>query len=215
MSLYLGLLWMACVVICLGVFVLCRKRVADIAHQVAEETEHQARRILKAERAIEERLCEDFVGFDNPVEALQKYKSAQAGIEGIPRCNPAWKWTAEDLEQARKLTQARETARRCRSPVVTSTIAVLTLTLAAAVATVILSNSVQPVLAAQTPPVFTTTSSNTLPSPAYLPTLGGPGPAPMPPISPASIPALSADDPAANPIGSSASVPASPLGDAK
>ena len=181
MSLWISLLWVAYAAVSIAAFVLCRKRVADIAHQVADETDHRIKRVVEAERSIDEQLCQAFVGFQDPAEAIQGYKTAQANIEGVPRTNPPWRWTADDLEQSRRITEGRETARRCRPPVVTAIITVLAVTLAAAVATVVLSNSVRPELATQVPPAAVA-------NPPVNPLVPTANPPPLPVAIPAPIP---------------------------
>ena len=212
MSLWIAVLWVGFTAMCLATFVLCRKCVADIAHEVAEEMNHRLRKILEAERAIDDRLVEAFSSFQNPAEAVQEYKTAQATIEGIPRTNPSWKWTADDLEQMRKRTEAKETARRCRPSIVASIIVILALTVAAATTTVILSNSVQPVLAAQALPAAPPNPPvSSLPPPANLPTLPPLLPMPIQTPGPANPLSQPTTNPASSPVAP-ASCPATPSG---
>jgi len=214
MSLWIALLWIGYAAACLATFVLCRKRVADIAHQVADEIDHRIKRIVEAERTIEDQLCQAFVGFQDPAEAIQTYKTALASVEGVPRTNPPWRWTADDLEQSRKLTEVRETARRCRTPVVTATIAVLAMTLAAAIATVVLSNSVRPELATQMPPVAVGTPPLIpQPQPVNLPSLPVAPSVPMLPPSPSPVPPQPAANPTSGPAASGTSGVTSQPGD--
>ena len=49
MSLWLAVIWLVCAAICIAVFGLCRKRMADVAQQVAEEVENVINKILSAE----------------------------------------------------------------------------------------------------------------------------------------------------------------------
>ena len=62
MSLWLAIIWLICAAICLAVFGFCRKRMADVGQQVAEEVENSVKKILKAERDAETRLLESFTG---------------------------------------------------------------------------------------------------------------------------------------------------------
>lgn len=186
MSLWLALLWFGCGVVGFAVFVVCRKRVADIARQVGEEIEHRIRRVLDAERAAEEQLRRAFLEFQNPAEAIHRFQKARAEIESSPRANPPWAWTHTDLEFARKQAVAEETAHRCRSPVVAAIIIILALTIATATATVILSNTLQ---------------SAIVPSNAAGPMAGIPGgwASPNLPTLPVATPPAPPDTPAATP----------------
>lgn len=180
MSLWLALLWVAYSALGLGIFLVCRKRVADIAQQVAEEIDHRVRRALKAERDADAQLCDAFVAFQNPADAVQAYQRAQSEIDGVPQTSPTWAWSHSDLDLLRKRAVTEESASRSRGPIVGSIVAVLALTVAAGVATVILSNSVQPALAP--PTAVANTGGNpggALPPPVSLPTAPQTWPAPL------------------------------------
>ena len=78
MSLWLALLWFACCALGFAVFILCRKRMADISHDVGEEIDHRIRRILKAAREAEDQLCDAFLHFQNQADAIQVFQKARA-----------------------------------------------------------------------------------------------------------------------------------------
>ncbi|MCK4376319.1 MAG: hypothetical protein KAX19_13365 [Candidatus Brocadiae bacterium] len=181
MHLWLALLWFGYAVLALVVFVLCRKRVADIRNQVTEEIEHRTGRVLKAEREAEELLCQAFLGFQNSADAVGAYQQAQAEVDGAPRANPPWNWSHQDLDLLRKQALAEEGARRSRGPIVTSVVGILGVTVAAALATVILSDSVRPVVA--TPGASPASTAGfpaaSLPPPVDLPTLPASAPGPV------------------------------------
>jgi len=147
MLLWLALLWGVACAAGFVVFVLYRKRAADIGRNVGEEIDHRVRRILKAAREAEEQLGDAFLNFRNPSASIQSFHKARGEIEGIPRTSPTWNWSDADLELLRKQSVADETAHRCRPWAVASIVGVLALTVGTGIATVILSNSVQPVLA--------------------------------------------------------------------
>jgi hypothetical protein len=154
----------------LVVFVLYRKRKADIGHDVAEEVDHNIRRILKAAREAEEQLRDAFLHFQNQSGTVQSFQKARGDIAGAPRASPTWNWSDADLELQRKRTVADETAHRCRPWAFASIVGVVALTVGTAVASVILSNSVQPVVApTATPASVASYAGGFLPPP--LPTL--------------------------------------------
>ena len=144
MSLWLALAWFSCALAGFAVFIVCRKRLADTARDVAEEIDHRVRRALDAERVAEERLRQAFLTFQNPAEAVHQFQRARATVKGVPRADPPWGWTHADLEFACKQMVAEETAHRSRAPVVVAIVVVLILTIATATATVVLSNAAQP-----------------------------------------------------------------------
>ena len=125
MSLWLALLWFACCALGFAVFILCRKRMADISHDVGEEIDHRIRRILKAAREAEDQLCDAFLHFQNQADAIQVFQKARGGIDDAPRASPSWNWVDADLGLLRKRAIADETACRCRPPVVASIVGVL------------------------------------------------------------------------------------------
>jgi len=147
MSLWLALLWGCACAAGFVVYILCRKWMADIGHEVAEEVDHQIRRVLKAAREAEEQLRDEFLDFRNPSAAIQVFQKVRGEIAGAPRASPQWNWSDADLELLRKQSVADETARRYRPWAFASIVGVVALTVGTAVASVILSNAVQPVLA--------------------------------------------------------------------
>jgi len=151
MSLWLAVIWLVCAAICLAVFCLCRKRMADVGQQVAEEVENSVNKILKTERDVETRLLEAFTGFDNPAEAIQIYQKIMTKIFRCPQANPPWNWTREDLELWRKQQENKHRANRSRSTVLTAVIIILALNIAATVTTVIALNNL-PALSATAGP---------------------------------------------------------------
>ena len=170
MSLWLALLWGCACAVGFIIFIFCRKWIADIGHDVAEEADHHIRRVLKATREAEEQLRDAFVDFRNPSAAVQAFQKARGEIDGVPRASPTWNWSDADLELLRKRSIADETARRSRPRVVASIVGVVALTIGTAVASVILSNSVQPVVApTATPASVAGYAGGSLPPP--LPTL--------------------------------------------
>lgn len=170
MSLWLALTWLVCAAICFAVFGFCRKRIADIGEQAAEEIENRVNKILKAERDAEARLSEAFTSFDNPAEAIRIYQKIMTDIFPCRQADPAWNWTRKDLELWRKLTESKERANRSRSTVLAAVIIILALNIAATVTTVIALNTVSPVPAIQTGSAnIATTSSSRLPLPVSIP----------------------------------------------
>jgi hypothetical protein len=147
MSLWLAVIWLVCAAICIAVFGLCRKRMADVAQQVAEEVENGISKILKSERDAEARLLEAFTGFENPAEAIRTYQKIMTEVFPCPQANPPWNWTRDDLEIWRNQLENRNRANCSRSTVLTTVIIILALNIAAAVTTVIMLNNV-PVLSA-------------------------------------------------------------------
>jgi hypothetical protein len=200
MSLWLALLWAVACAVGFLVFILCRKWLLDIGHDVHEEVDHQIRRILKAAREAEEQLRGAFVDFQNPAAAVQAFQKSRGEIEGVPRASPPWNWADADLELLRRRSIADETARRCRPRIVGAIVGVVILAVCAGVVTVVLSNSVQPVLGNPvTPTVATSNAGGSLPPP-----LNWPPPAPTPTSLPTlpQAPPLPADA-AGNPPGTS------------
>jgi hypothetical protein len=98
MSLWLALIWFVCVAICLGVFGFCRKRLADIAQQVAEGVENYVNNILKAEREAEARPLEAFSNFENLEDAIQSCQKTESEIFRSPQARVLWNWALENLE---------------------------------------------------------------------------------------------------------------------
>ncbi len=142
MSLWLTVIWLVCAAICIAVFGFCRKRIADVGQQVAEEVENSVRKILKAERDAETRLLEALTSFDNPAEAIRIYQKIMTEIFPCPQANPPWNWTREDVELWRKNTESKQRANRSRSTVLAVVVIILALNIAAAVTTVIALNNV-------------------------------------------------------------------------
>jgi len=134
MSLWLALMWFGACAVGFLVFIFCRKWIADIGHDVAEEVDHHIRRVLKAAREAEEQLRDAFVDFRNPSAAVQAFQKARGEINGVPRASPTWNWSDADLELLRKRSIADETARRSRPRVVASIVGVVALTIGTAVA---------------------------------------------------------------------------------
>jgi uncharacterized membrane protein SpoIIM required for sporulation len=169
MYLWLSLLWVAACAVGFVVYVFCRKWIADIGHEVAEEVDHQIRRVLKAAREAEEQLRDTFLNFQNPSAAVQTFQKARGEIVGAPRASPQWNWTDADLELLRKQSIAAETDRRSRPRVVGSIVGVVVLAICVGVVTVILSNSVQPVMAPPTmPAIAASNAGGALPPPVNL-----------------------------------------------
>jgi len=191
MSLWLALLWGVACVAGFIVYVLYRKRSADIGRNVGEEIDHRVRRILKAAREAEDQLRDSFLGFQSPSVAVQDFQKVRGEIEGVPRASPTWRWSDADLELLRRQSVADETAHRCRPWAVASIVGVLTLTVGTAVATVILSNSVQPVLA--TPANAASVAGGSLPPALPAPVNWSP-PAPTP-VNLPTLPTASAPPP--------------------
>lgn len=146
MSLWLAVIWLVCAAICIAVFGFCRKRMADVGQQVAEEVENSVNKILKAERDAETRLLEAFTSFDNPAEAIRTYQKIMTEIFPCPQANPPWNWTREDIELWRKQTESKQRANRSWSTVLAALIIILALNIGAAVTTVIALNTIRPVL---------------------------------------------------------------------
>jgi hypothetical protein len=196
MSLWLALLWGCACAAGFLVFILCRKWMADIGHEVREEADHQIRRILKAAREAEEQLRGAFVDFQNPAAAVQEFQKARGEIGGVPRATPPWNWADADLELLRKRSVADETARRCRPRVVGAIVGIVILAVCAGVVTVVLSNSVQPVLGNPvTPSVATSNAGGSLPQPLNWPPLA-PTPTSLPTLPQApSLPLDAAGNP--------------------
>lgn len=147
MSLWLALMWFVVCAVGFVIFVLCRKRKADIGHDVVEEVDHAIRRIQKAAREAEEQLRDAFFEFRNPSVAVQEFQKSRGEIEGVPRASPTWNWSEADLDLLRKRSVADETARRYRPWAFASIVGIVALTVGTAVASVILSNSEPSVLA--------------------------------------------------------------------
>ena len=114
MSLWLALLCFGCCTIGFAVFILCRKRMADIGHDAGEEVDHRIRRILKVAREAEDQLCDAFLNFQDQSNAIQPFQKARGWIDDAPQASPPWNWADVDLELLRKRVIADEAARRCR-----------------------------------------------------------------------------------------------------
>lgn len=170
MSLWLALIWLVCAAICIAVFGFCRKHMADIGQQVAEEMENRVNKILKAEREAEARLLEAFTSFDNPAETIGIYQKDMAEIFPCPQANPAWNWTRQDLELWRKEAESKQRANRSRSTVLAVVVIILAVNIAATATTVIALNTVKPVLSTAVGPAGTSgTPAGQLPPPVSVP----------------------------------------------
>jgi len=171
-------MWFVVCAVGFVIFILCRKRKADIGLEVAEEVDHAIRRIQKAAREAEEQLRDAFLDFRNPSAAVQEFQKARGEIEGVPRANPNWGWSEDDLGLLRKRSVADETARRYRPWAFASIVGIVALTVGSAVASVILTNSEPPALAT---PANTASLAGGSPPPALpAPVNWSPTPAPMP-----------------------------------
>ncbi len=147
MSLWLALMWFVVCAVGFVIFIFCRKRKADIGHDVGEEVDHAIRRIQKAAREAEEQLRDAFFEFRNPSAAVQEFQKSRGEIEGVPRASPTWNWSDADLDLLRKRSVADETARRYRPWAFASIVGIVALTVGTAVASVLLSNGEPSVLA--------------------------------------------------------------------
>lgn len=193
MSLWLAVIWLVCAAVCIAVFGFCRKRMADVGQQVAEEVENSVKKILKAERDAETRLLESFAGFDNPAEAIRIYQKIMTEIFPCPQASPPWNWTREDVELWRKNTESKQRANRSRSTVLAVVVIILALNIAAAVTTVIALNSIKPVMSTATGPLgIGGTPISQLPQPVSMPPQSLPAPS-IPPL-PTTYPPIPADD---------------------
>lgn len=172
MSLWIALIWLVCAVVCAGIFLFCRKRLADVAQQVSEEFENQVSKILEADRNAEARLLETFSSFGNSAEAIQIYQKAEAEIFRSPQAKPSWNWSCEDLEFWRKRAEGKARAGRSRPVILGVVVVVLALSTAAAITSVVTLNSVRPIMVAQASPVGTAIAfGEQLPPPVSLPPL--------------------------------------------
>jgi len=170
MSLWLAVIWLVCAAVCIAVFGFCRKRMADVGQQVAEEVENSVKKILKAERDAETRLLEAFTNFDNPAEAIRIYQKIMTEIFPCPQASPPWNWTREDVELWRKNTESKQRANRSRSTVLAVVVIILALNIAAAVTTVIALNTIKPVMSTATGPLgIGGTPTGQLPQPVSMP----------------------------------------------
>lgn len=179
MSLWLALLWFLLWLFVLAVFILCRNRVAEITRRVDEEFRRHLERITDVERKADDRLSEIFLKFGNTGEGIRSYQKTLAEIPGIPVARPAWNWSPADLQALHEQRAAEEKAHRSRRPLVMAVLGIIGLAAAAAVVTVILSDTVSPVVAAATVPGGS----------AALP--GMQIPAAVPPILPSAMPPVS------------------------
>jgi hypothetical protein len=183
MSLWLALMWFVVCAVGFVIFILCRKRKADIGHDVVEEVDHAIRRIHKAAREAEEQLRDAFFEFRNLSEAVREFQKSRGETEGVPRASPTWSWSDADLDLLRKRSVANETARRYRPWAFASIVCIVALTVGTAVASVILSNSEPSVLAT---PANTVSVAGSSPPPALPAPVNG-----LPPTStPGSLPTL-------------------------
>jgi len=170
MSLWLAVIWLVCAAICIAVFGFCRKRMADVGQQVADEVQNSVNKILKAERDAETRLLEAFTSFDNPAEAIRIYQKIMTEIFPCSEASPPWKWTREDVELWRKQFESKQRANRSRSTVLAVVVIILALNIAAAVTTVITLNSIKPVWSTPTGPANVSgTTTSWLPQPVSMP----------------------------------------------
>jgi len=174
MNLWLALLWLGYGTVALGVFLFCRKRLADIRGEVSEEIDHRLRRIRERAQEADDALCQAFVAFKPTAQAIQDYQKTRGETEGVPRTNPPWDWADADMEHAQKRAATAESARRSRGPILTSIAAMLGLTLATALATVILSDSVAPVMANPSTGAGAASSGGLPAAPVSLPTTSYP-----------------------------------------
>lgn len=165
MSLTLALVWVVCFAVCLCVFAFCRKRLADIEQQVAEEIDNNINIILKSEREAESQLLTRFSDFENTAEAINAYQKTESEIFHCPRAKPPWNWSSEELEFWRKCGIEKEKTHRGRPVILAILIVILAVNIAAATITVITLN-VAPVTVSQSLPAGT---SSFLPPAVSLP----------------------------------------------
>lgn len=147
MNLWLTVTWLTCGAICVGIFSFWRKRMADIAEHVAEETDNRIRKILKAERDAETRLFEAFTNFGNPAEAIRTYQKTLSEAFSCPQAVPDWNWNREDIELWRRETQNQQRTNRGRPTALAAIFAILAFSVGATVMTAITLNSVKPMAA--------------------------------------------------------------------
>lgn len=168
MSLWLTLIWAVCAAVYVGVYAFCRKKMADISGEVAEEINNRVRKVFKAEHDAEARLFESFESFGDPTEAVRAYQKTLADTFSCPQANSAWNWTREDVELWRGRALREASGSRCRPTLMTAVIIVLAVTIGAALVTTITLNTVKPISA-----VAMQTSANGTP-------IGAAGPLPAP-----------------------------------
>lgn len=144
MSLWLALMWFVVCAVGFVVFILCRKRKADIGHEVAEDVDHAIRRILKVAREAEESLRAAFAEFRSPSAAIQDFQKARGEIDGVPRASPTWNWSEADLDLLRNRSVAEETARRYRPWAFASIVGIVALTVGTAAAPAVVVPTAKP-----------------------------------------------------------------------
>lgn len=155
MSLWIALIWVICAATSLAIFAFCRKRIADLAHQVGEEFNNQLNKILEAERNAEAQLLEAFSSFGNIAQAIQDYQKAEAELFTNHQAKPRWNWSHDDLQLWFRRAESKERASRCRPLILSVVVLILAFTSAASVSSVILLNNANPLQVAHTSPAGT------------------------------------------------------------
>ena len=202
MSLWLALVWIVFIAILVGIYAFYRKRMADIAQQVAYETGNRIEKVLKAENVAEGRLLESFESFANPTEAVRAYQKTLAEAFPCPQASPPWNWTREDLELWRGQVQREQSSSRSRPTILASVVIALALTIGATVVTTITLNTVKPASPIAMQNGVAGGIPVQLPPSVSLPVQA------IPAASPSVLPTAIAPAPASNPAGAAAPAPA-------
>ncbi len=202
MTLWLTLTWAVCAALYVAVFAFCRKRMADIAQQVADDTDNRIKKVIKAESVAEGRLLESFENFANPTEAVRAYQRALGEAFSCPQADPPWSWTRQDIELWRDQVQREQSSSRSRPTILAGVFAILAVGIGATVVTTITLNTARPTSPTAMQNGIAGGIAGQLPASMNLPVQA------IPTAGPSVLPTAVAPAPASNSAGAAAPAPA-------